>query len=273
MERNPGPNKKTAVATTFDKGIWQHRLIITLTLVAAATTVLDPVGTTGNLDALLLLLATAASIVILARRLPLQSVLFATFVTVVLGATAHGLSGCTGIPLGPVSFGEAIGPQLFKTVPWTVGLIWVIAIFNSRGVARIILRPWRKLKNYGFVLIGLTAALTMVFDLALEPYASAKRFWFWHPTKLHVTWHGASPLTFVGWAFVSVMILAVITPFLIRKQPGGSSAPELAPLALWLGAMALFAAVSAQAAYWPAVILDAAAAVVVGMFAWRGARW
>ena len=71
-------------------------------------------------------------------------------------------------------------------------LIWVVVILNSRGVARLILRPWRKIRNYGFWLIGLTAALTMLFDLAFDPFASrVKHYWLWVPTKLPLTWQGA----------------------------------------------------------------------------------
>ena len=37
-----------------------------------------------------------------------------------IGGAAHGLSARTGLPFGPLSFGEQSGPQLFNTVPWTV---------------------------------------------------------------------------------------------------------------------------------------------------------
>jgi len=90
-------------------------------------------------------------------------------------------------------------------------------------VGRLILRPWRKVKNYGFWLIGLTALLAVAFDLALEPFAwHVKHFWLWQPTRLSVTWQGTTLLNFIGWAFVSLLILAFATPSLIRKQPGGS---------------------------------------------------
>jgi len=87
-------------------------------------------------------------------------------------------SGDDGIPFGPFLFGVEAGPQLFKTLPWAMPLIWVVAVLNSRGVVRLILRPWRKLRSYGFWLIGLTAALTMLFDLAFDPFASrVKHYW------------------------------------------------------------------------------------------------
>lgn len=272
MRPNPGSSQKSTSGIATKKN-WPHYLVVTLTLVTAAATLANPAGTTGNLDALLLFLATAASITALARQLPLQSVLFAAFITGLIGIAAHGLSARTGLPFGPLSFGESFGPQLFNTVPWTVGLIWIIAIFNSRGVARLILRPWRKVKNYGFVLIGLTALLALAFDFALEPFAHAKHFWFWQPTKLHITWHGASPLSFCGWTFVTLMILGIIMPYLIRKQPGNPSNANFSPLALWLGAIILFAVNSAQAGEWAAVIADILIAGVAALFAWRGAKW
>jgi uncharacterized membrane protein len=248
-------------------------LIFTLTLAAAAATFFNPAGTASSVDALLILCATASSISALARQLPLQSVLFAAFVTALIGGTAHGLSARTGLPFGPLTFGETAGPKLFNTVPWTVGMLWIIAIFNSRGVARLMLRPWRRMKTYGFWLMGLTAALALVFDFALEPFARAKHLWLWLPTKIPVTWHGASPLSFLGWMFVSLLILAIIMPYLIRKQPGSNSAPDYAPLALWLGAVILFAVNSAQAGQPGALLVDIVAAGVISLFSWRGARW
>ena len=129
------------------KSAWPQHLLMTLTLATAAASLFVPARQSAPVDAFLLALAAAASVAILARNLPLQSVLFAAFITALIGGAAHGLSARTGLPFGPVSFGEMSGPQLFNCVPWTLPLIWVVAIFNSRGVARLMLRPWRKVKN------------------------------------------------------------------------------------------------------------------------------
>ena len=271
MRPEPGSVQKTASGTAAKKS-WPNLLIITLTLAVAGATLVHPVGTPGDLDALLLL-AAAGSISALAVRLPLQSVLFAAGITALIGGAAHGLSARTGIPLGPLLFGETMGPKLFGTVPWTVCLLWIIAVFNSRGVARLILRPWRKMRNYGFLLIGLTTVLVVAFDLGLEPFAKINRFWFWQPTKIHVTWHGASPVSFCGWAFVTLIIMAFVTPFLIRKQPGDLRGPEFSPLVLWLGGLVLFAVNAALAGQWTVVVVDGIILLSAGFFSWRGARW
>lgn len=259
--------------TTAPKPVWPQRLLLALTLVATVASLFVPAKGSQPVDSLLLALAAAASVAILARTLPWQSVLFAAFITALIGGAAHGLSARTGLPFGPLSFGASSGPQLFNCVPWTVPLIWVVALFNSRGVARLILRPWRKVKNYGFLLMGLTTALALAFDLALEPFARAKHLWLWQPTKLNLAWHGASPLTFLGWTCVSALILAVIMPYLIRKQPGSSSKADLAPVCMWLGAIALFAVNAGLEGFWPAVAVDGILAGVTGVFCWRGAKW
>jgi len=267
------PDGFSKTASNATKPAWPVHLLLALTVVAAVASLLVPAQQSQPADAFMLALAVCASVAILARTLPLQSVLFAAFITALIGGAAHGLSAHTGLPFGPLSFGEQSGPQLFNTVPWTVPLIWVVAIFNSRGVVRLLLRPWRKVKNYGILLLALTALLALIFDFALEAFARAKHLWLWQPTKITVTWFGASPLAFLGWAFVSGIILAVVMPYLIRKQPGNPSAPDFAPLFLWLGALALFGVNAALAQAWAAVGVDSISAVVIAALCWRGAKW
>ncbi len=269
----PDGFSKPASATTAPKPVWPLHLLLALTLVTAVASLFVPARQSAPVDAFTLVLATATSVAILARTLPLQSVLFAAFITALIGGAAHGLSARTGLPFGPLSFGDQSGPQLFNCVPWTVPLLWVFAIFNSRGVVRLMLRPWRKVKNYGFLLMVLTAVMALAFDFSLEAFARAKHLWLWHPTKIAFTWHSASPLAFMGWIFVTGIILAVIMPYLIRKQPGNPNTPDFAPLALWLGAVAVFGIHAAQAGLWSAVVVDGIIAVIVSIFCWRGAKW
>ena len=252
---------------------WLTWSVAALVGVAAAVEFILP-NLAIPLDAVIVLLAASASVATLNKQLPLQNVLLAAALTAFIGSVAHGLSERTGIPFGPLTFSDPAGPKLFNFVPWPVPLLWIIAIFNSRGVARLILRPWRRVKNYGFRLIALTVALALAFDLALEPFAAAvKHFWRWQPTKIAVTWHGASPVAFLVWACVSLLIVVVITPSLIRKQPGSQPPPDYVPVALWFGGVALFAVGAAQTGLWLAVAVDAILVGVGAVFCWRGAKW
>ncbi|HUB87571.1 MAG TPA: carotenoid biosynthesis protein [Verrucomicrobiae bacterium] len=225
-------------------------------------------------EALLLALATVGAIIALARQLPMQNILLAAAVMAIVGGAAHALCVNTGVPFGPFTFGPEFGPQIFRTLPWFVPLLWVAMILNSRGVARLILRPWRKIKTYGFWLMGLTATLTTLFDFAFDPFASRVRhYWIWMPVNFPLTWLGAPLTNFLGWVFLSLLILAFVTPTLIRKQLSRQTAPDFHPLAAWLGGILLFGIASGMRGLWPAVVTDGIIFAVVALFAIRGALW
>jgi uncharacterized membrane protein len=227
-------------------------------------------------NAALIALAAAASIGAMARRLPLQNVLPAAALTVLVGGTAHALSALPGValPFGPMRFNSTAGRLVGGTIPWTVPLVWVIAVFNGRGVARLMLQPWRQVDHYGFWLIGLTAMLATLFDVALEPYAwYVKQLWLWLPTRLPVTSLEIPLLNFLVWPWLVLLILLMVSPLLIRKQPGNPNTPEAYPLMIWLGALVLFAMGAARVQQWWTVGTDATMAVVTGILAVRGMRW
>ena len=279
MQPPTPPGNRPATTLAEKMKAWFHWLFVVLLAAAFALVLaanglsLDLPGQPGWPEALLILLATVSTITALARQLPLQNVLLAAFVIALMGGAVHALGVTMGIPFGPFMFGAEAGPQLFKTLPWAMPLIWVVAILNSRGVVRLILRPWRKIRSYGFWLIGLTAVLTMLFDLAFDPFASrVKHYWLWMPTKFPLTWQGAPLVNFLSWAVVALLMLAFVTPALINKNPA-RRAPDFHPLAVWLGAILLFGIASAMHGMWVAVALDGTIAVLAATFAIRGGRW
>jgi uncharacterized membrane protein len=224
--------------------------------------------------ALLLLLATAGTLVMLTRQLPEQNVMLAAFVIAFIGSMAHGIGSQSGLPFGPFMFDPEAGLKLFGILPWGLPLLWVVAVLNSRGVARLILRPWRKIRAYGFWLIGLTALLTMLFDCALEPFAThVKHYWIWTATGYSLTPQGAPASNSIGWFVVTLLILAFITPAMINKQLSKRSAPDFHPLAVWLGAVLLFAAGAAVHGFRLAAAVDAVICIIIAVFAARGAKW
>ena len=241
-------------------------------------TLLTPIrlpGKPGWPEAVLVLTTTLATLLSLARQLPGQNVLLAGAIIGVIGGILHGVGAATAIPFGPFTCTESAGPRIFGVLGWPLPALWIIAILNSRGVARLILRPWRKIRTYGFWLIGITAALTVLFDVALEPFAArVKHFWIWQPTKFPLTWYGAPLVNSLGWLLTALLILAFATLALINKQPGQKkSLPDYHPLVLWLSALALFGVGAAAHQLWPAAAFCVLTGVAVTVFAIRGARW
>lgn len=232
-------------------------------------------GKPGWPEALLLFLAALATVTSLSRQLPMQNALFGAIIIAVIGSLAHGLGAATSIPFGPFTYSDAAGPRLLNLVAWPIPLIWIVAILNSRGVARLILRPWRKLRTYGFWLIGVTVALTVAFDAAMEPLAATiKRYWFWQATRLPITWEGAPITNFLGWLLTALLIMAFATPLLIDKRARPAHrAPEFHSLIVWLLALLLFGLGSGLHRLWLPAGFCMVMGILVGTLAWRGARW
>jgi len=128
------------------------------------------------------------------------------------------------------------------------------------------------MRTYGFWAIGVTAGLSVLCDLGLEPYARANHLWFWEPTKLPFDWCGAPISNFVGWPAVVVLMMAFATPALINKQ-GTKSPPNYQPLLTWNLINVLFITSAITQHLWAAVAVSSAAVIATSIFAIRGARW
>jgi uncharacterized membrane protein len=223
---------------------------------------------------LLVVLTAATLLASLTGQLPGQNVMLAAIIIALIGGAVHSLGALTAIPFGPYTYTDNIGQQLFHPLPWAVPLVWIAVILASRGVARLMLRPWRKTQNYGFRLIGFTTLLVVLLDVGLEPFATrVMRYWFWKPTKLKLDWYTTPGINFFGWAVTTLLILAFATPSLINKKPGPQPPPEYTSLAVWLLFNLLFATGAAVHQLWPAVGLTCAISTGVAVFAIRGARW
>ena len=232
-------------------------------------------GKTGWPEALLIIATTVATLATLMRQLPGQNVLLAATIIAVLGGVAHGVGVLTAIPFGPLAYADACGPKFFGTLAWPMPALWIIIVLNSRGVARLIIRPWRKLKSYGFWLIGITTLLVVLFDLALEPFAAqVNHYWLWLPTTFPVTWYGTPLTNSLGWLLTSLLILAFATPPLINKQSRSrKTQPDYHPLIVWLLALTLFATGAITHQLWLATGFCVGTGIATTIFALRGARW
>lgn len=227
----------------------------------------------GILETVVLFLALATTLISLSGQLPAQNVLLAAVIIGVMGGGIQLISSLTGIPFGPVVYTQDAGPQLFSSMSWAMPFVWIIAILNARGVARLIMRPWRKLRIYGYWVIGLTAMLALFFDAGLEPYAThVKHYWLWRPTKLSVDWCGTPLSDFLGWLVTALLVLAFSTPSLMKKKPS-KSVLNYHPLIVWVSLNALFVAASFSQHLWLAGATSAVTCIVASAFAVRGANW
>ena len=232
-------------------------------------------GKSGWPTALLVITAAFATLTSMARQLAGQNVMLAATIIAVAGGVAHAVGVITGIPFGPFAYLSGAGPMFFNTLAWPMPAVWIIVILNARGVARLILKPWRKLKNYGFWVIGVAAALVVLFDLALEPFATrVNGYWVWLPTKFPWTWNGMPLINSLGWALVALITLAFATPSLINKHSRSRKLPpDFHPLIVWVLLLTLFGTGAAMNQLWAALALCIATALVSILFALRGARW
>ena len=218
------------------------------------------------------LLAAATSLTGLARRLPEQNVLMAATLIVAISFAIAGVAEKTGVPFGPRTYTDALGARIFG-VPWPIPLVWLVVIVNGRGVARLIMRPWRKTTYYGFWVIGLTCGMAVVFDESLEPFATrVKHYWFWE-TRVNVPgWYSAPWVNFLAWFAGALGVLGFTTPWLINKQPV-KQPTDYHPLVLWLLLNFYFATGNALEQLWPAVAFGLVFNTIVTVYALRGARW
>ena len=232
-------------------------------------------GKPGWPEVLLVVTATVSTLIALGLQLSAQNAILGATAVALIGSVSHSLGAATALPFGPFTYTADAGPRLLNILAWPMPFIWIVAVLNSRGVARLILRPWRKVRAYGFWLIGITVTLTVLFDAGLEPFAAVvNRYWLWQPTRIPVTWGSAPVTNFLGWLLTALLIMAFATPALIDKRARpGRRPPDYHPLGVWVLAMILFATGAGLRGLWLQVGFCAVTIVIVIVFAVRGARW
>jgi uncharacterized membrane protein len=227
----------------------------------------------GNWAAgLFMVLAAATTFGALARRLPLQNVLWAGALIATLATIIETVSVTTGIPFGPHVFTDKLGAKIFDILPWSIPLAWFVMVVNCRGVARLIMRPWRKTNYYGFWVMGLTGLLAVLLDFNLEPYAThVRHYWRWQTAGTVLNWYSAPWVNFLG-IFVTVLsILAFTTPWLINKLPT-KYPTDYHPLIMWQALNLYFSTANALHQIWPALAVGLGSALLVLVLTVRGAR-
>lgn len=250
--------------------------LICFLVVLGQTIIQSPPEKKSGWPAALLVMTTAiATLTSMSRQLAGQNVMLAATIIGLIGGSVHAIGVITGVPFGPFAYSSNAGPKFFATLAWVMPVLWIIIVLNARGVARLILKPWRKTKNYGFWIIGVATALIVLFNLALEPFATRiNGYWVWLPTKFPWTWNGTPLINSIGWAITSLLVLAFATPSLINKHSRSRKLPpDFHPLFVWLLTLTLFGVAAGLQELWPVVTLCSVTAIASTIFAIRGARW
>jgi hypothetical protein len=200
------------------------------------------------------LLAALSLLVGLARRLPLQNVAFAAVGVLVGAAAVELLNARTGLPLGWRRADVGAGGALAR-MPWFAPWLWLTLLLAARGLARLALKPHRKLQFYGFWVMGLTTLLVLLAVLVVAPVAQIAGWWraeatdrWWSWGWYHQPW-----LTLPAWGVTSLLLLAFSTPWLLNKQPV-KQPTDLHPLAIWVALLSWLLGRQVIAGLWPAAV-------------------
>lgn len=242
-------------------------------LVAVVTTALGGGATPARDAALGVFAATGALAVLgaLAPRLPGQNL--ALCFCLIAGATAAGAAAAArvGPDGGGLGFGDALGAKMLGLVPWPVPFLAVLLLLGSRAIARLILLPWRRTRQYGFWLLAAAAVLATVACLTLDPVARQAGWWRWRVVTAGVAWYGRPWFHFLIAFILTAVVLAAVTPWLIVKRPLPKR-PDLRPAGLLFGLLLLLVIANVRSGAWWAAGVGAVVALVGGPVAVRNAR-
>jgi uncharacterized membrane protein len=192
-----------------------------------------PLQNAWAVELLMLVVTAILSVATLMRTLPAEnSIMVALYVTVI-STILTTIRVKTGLLSGQIHFSENVGYKLFGLVPWGFPFLWLTMLVNSRGVAKLILRPWRKANYYGFWMIGVTSLLVLLLTLQLEPFSTHVKS-YWQFTSNGPSWYGIPWMNFLGWFLSSVIILILTSLWFINKQPVKQEPVDFLPLVIWL---------------------------------------
>lgn len=220
----------------------------------------------------LLLAATTAIVGSVSRTLPFQNVVWAALVIGGIGGLSQTVGTLASIPFGPFAFMDAAGARFGGILPWIVPFLWIVFVYASRGIARLILQPARNFPHFGFWLIGATALLSAVLDIGFDPWASGlKHFWIWESIRFPLLWHGTPITNFLGWFVTSLVAITFVTPMLLHKKPGPMP-QEYGSLLIWISLAALFAGIAWKNNFKAGFFLNTTAAIIVSILALNAVR-
>lgn len=227
------------------------------------------------LDGVFIFFAGLMSVWLVAKRLPIENVAAAGLIVLGTSAVAIATFAYYGTSLeNKIGFTSDFGPSLLNSnqkrlLPWPVPFLVLGLTFSSRETARLLLRRWRREKNYGLLLMGVSGLLVVLVCSVLEPFA--KGVWWTWPEDANSFWFGLPWIAFVCWYALAVVVYWFAGPWLIVKRPL-AVVPDLSPVGLWLLITLYFVignALKDLKAQWPAVAVGLITCAAAGFLSWR----
>src|SRR5512133_677468 len=151
------------------------------------------------------LLAAAALLFVLVRRAGTRWI--SAFALIYLISLASELAGTTvGLPFGPYSYTDGLGPKWFGHVPLLIPLSWFLMAVPSYALARRLTLASRS--QAARVLVGSLVLLS--WDLALDPAMShATKYWIWGKGATG-PYYGMPWLNLFGWYVTGIALMVVL---------------------------------------------------------------
>ncbi len=219
------------------------------------------------------LITVITGILMTAEQVPLRKCIIASIITYLWMALINFGSATIGVPLGNVIYADAFGTAFNGKLTLLEPATWVAVIFIGRGIGKAIMRPWHKLKYYGFWVLGITCVVGLIYELTFSPIAThVLGFAFWNTEPSVPAWYG-EPWISIGARVAMVMILLlIITPILLPKGPTLPRS-RFFPIIAWLGIQIPLGVILVINGMWAAVISMVCSNVPMLWFAVRGALW
>jgi hypothetical protein len=183
-------------------------------------------GSEPWLKSILLLLTLAVTFGSFLRVLPLQNLVLAFTLILLISAASFVLLHTDFVRAQASEFKAGVG-ALSSLFPWRLPLFWAAAALNARGVARYLLRQWRGGPTYGIWVLAASSLFT-VLNVVLWAHGLGVI----NTPKASIEFQ---PWSTSSWRWVTLVLQALvnavaITPALINKQPGPQPPPGIDPL-------------------------------------------
>lgn len=217
-------------------------------------------------------LAVALTLVSMARRLPVQNVAACALIAASAAGLVTAVGARTGMPFGRFEYTFTFAPALLGIQAGVIPLVWTALLLNSRGVAKLMLRPWRREEHYGYWLLGASSGLAVLAGAGHEAFAvQFRHYWIWRGSTPTTDWYGTPWMDFATWLAIAALGLAMATPWLISKRPV-QQPQDFSPLWVWLGLNGYFTVGNLLSGCWWAVALTAVVSAAAALLAYRGSR-